>query len=70
LTSRASGICERQGEHYRTRPDDVFPKGFHLTYTASAPLALQVNYFFITWGVPVPPLLEKLYHRCSMALDG
>src|SRR6266545_1567053 len=50
LTSRASGICERQGKHYRTHPDDVFPKGFHLTYSdsASGPLALQVNYFFIT----------------------
>jgi len=33
---RAPSISERQAQHYRTYPDDVFPKRFHLTCSDSA----------------------------------
>ena len=36
LPGRAPSISERQAQHYRTYPDDVFPKRFHLTYSDSA----------------------------------
>jgi hypothetical protein len=57
LTSRASGMCERQGEHYRSHPDDIFPKCFHWTYSdsASGPRARPSELPFPHWGVPVAP---------------